>query len=870
MSIKFLPAAVLAIASAASVSVSKAQSPSTAAEPPVTPLKAASVEQTIKSFQLADGYRIEKVVAEPEVKEPVSIAFDGDGRMFVAEMRTYMQDADGTDEHAHTSRISLHWSSKKDGNFDKHSVFLDGLLLPRMILPLGKGELLVNETDTLDIFLYKDTDGDGVSDQKTLWFEGGPRGGNMEHQQSGLIWASDNWMYATYSAFRLKWQPNGQPPLKEPTPGNGGQWGLTQDDYGKPWFVNAGGERGPLNFQTHIVYGSFNLKNQFSSDFAEVYPVVGIADVQGGDKRYRAEDGTLNHFTATCGAEVFRGDRLPKDLRGDLLFSEPVGRLIRRTKIDVRDGLTYLSNACEKSEFIRSSDPFFRAVNMNTAPDGTLFITDMYRGVIQEGNWVKEGSYLRRVVKQYALDKVTSNGRIWRLAHRDFAPGPQPSMYSDSPAKLVEHLSHPNGWWRDMAQRQLVLRQDKSVVPALVRLATGSADNTLARIHAIWTLEGLGALDAQTVRAGLSAKQPEVRNTAIRASETLFKNGDASFGEDYARLAADSDPTVAIQAMCTMRLLAVPAAKSVVQNCALGKMGGAGMKEIAKMMMAPPRTWGKEFSGAQVSLLQKGDAIFGELCFACHNLDGRGTPLDGKDGFTLAPPLAGSQTVNGPKDAFIAVLLKGIGGPINGKTYESQMVPMESNNDEWIAAVGSYVRNSFGNKSSTIAAADVAKVRKEIAERSTPWTAEELRAFGPPTVGNRGQWKLNASHNAASVAKAVDGLIETRYDTRTPQVPGMWVEVVLPQATEVTGLRLEHGSSGGDYPRGYLVQTSSDGVNWIDVKTGEGKAGVMEIRFDTVKAKAVRITQTSSVKGSYWSIHELELLSPESKTVASK
>jgi hypothetical protein len=195
---------------------------------------------------------------------------------------------------------------------------------------------------------------------------------------------------------------------------------------------------------------------------------------------------------------------------------------------------------------------------------------------------------------------------------------------------------------------------------------------------------------------------------------------------------------------------------------------------------------------------------------------------------------------------------------------------MESNNDEWIAAVGSYVRNSFGNKSSTIAAADVAKVRKEIAGRSTPWTAEELRAFGPPTVGNRGQWKLNASHNAASVAKAVDGLIETRYDTRTPQVPGMWVEVVLPQPTEVTGLRLEHGSSGGDYPRGYLVQTSVDGVNWTDMKTGEGKTGVMEIRFDAVKAKAVRITQTSSVKGNFWSIHELELLSPDSKTVASK
>ena len=118
-------------------------------------------------------------------------------------------------------------------------------------------------------------------------------------------------------------------------------------------------------------------------------------------------------------------------------------------------------------------------------------------------------------------------------------------------------------------------------MPALVKLATGATDNSLARVHAMWTLEGLDALDAPTVRRGLSAKEPEVRSAAIRASETLFKKGDASLAEDYVRLAADADATVAIQAMCTMRLLAVPASKSVVQNCALGKMGGAGMKEIA-------------------------------------------------------------------------------------------------------------------------------------------------------------------------------------------------------------------------------------------------------------------------------------------------
>lgn len=839
------------------------------ASEPATPLKASPVAETLKSFKLPQGYRIESVLAEPDVREPVAAAFDANGRMFVAEMRTYMQDADGSKEHDPVSRISLHWSSKHDGNFDKHSVFIDGLLLPRMILPMGKGELLVNETDTQDIYLYKDTDGDGVADQKTLWFEGGPRGGNMEHQQSGLIWGQDNWLYATYNAWRLRWRPGGQPPLKEPTPGNGGQWGLTQDDFGKAWFVNAGGERGPLNFQTHITYGAFNLKNQFSEDYKEVFPLVGIADVQGGERRYRPENGTLNHFTATCGAEVFRGDRLPEDLRGDLLFSEPVGRLVRRTKAEVRNGLTYLRNAYEKSEFILSSDPFFRVVNMNTAPDGTLFLVDMYRGIIQEGNWVRPGSYLRGVVEKYGLDKVTSNGRIWRLAHKDFQPGPQPSMYEDSSAKLVEHLSHPNGWWRDMAQRQLVLRQDKSVVPALQKAAT-SGKSLLGRIHALWTLEGLDAADAPLVRSLLKDAKPEMRAAALRVSESLFKAGDASFDEDYAKLSKDSDANVSLQALCTANLLKTASAKDLVQGCALGKFGNPGMKEIATQMIAPTRSWGKEFTPVQKSLLEKGDAIFRELCFACHNLDGKGSPVDGRPGVTLAPPLAGSRTVNGPKEALIAALLKGVAGPIEGKVYESQMVAMETNNDEWIAAVGSYVRNSFGNKSSVITPQEVTQLRKSLQERKDPWTVEELKQFGPPTIANRKQWKLSASHKEDALAKAVDGNLESRYDTGRSQSPDMWVGVELPVATVVSGVRLDPGKSAGDFPKAYVVEVAKDGQDWAEVAKGEGQPGVLNIRFDARPIKALRIRQTGSGKSSFWSIHELDLLAPEPKSLAQK
>ena len=836
-----------------------ANAPAVDAFPKQKPIVGLSPAETLKTFQLPKGYRMEVVLAEPDVREPVAAVFDGNGRMFVAEMRSYMQDVDGSDEHAANSRVSLHWSSKGDGNFDKHTVFIDNLVLPRMILPLGPGQLLVNETDTQDIYLYEDTKGTGVADKKTLWFEGGPRGGNLEHQQSGLIWGMDNWLYMTYNTWRLRWQPGGAP-LKEPIAANGGQWGLAQDDYGKPWIVNAGGEKGPMNFQTHILYAGVNLKTQFSEEYPLVWPLVGIADVQGGEKRFRPEDKTLNHFTATCGTEVFRGDRLPADLRGDLLFSEPVGRLVRRSKVEVNGGVTTLKNVYDKSEFIRSTDALSRVVNMNTAPDGTLYLVDMYRGIIQEGNWVKEGSYLRNVVKQYDLDKQISMGRIWRLVHDDFKPGPQPRLYDATAAELAATLEHPNGWWRDTAQKLLVLRQDKSVVPALGKLATGAKD-PLARIHALWTLEGLGAVDAAMVRGAMKDADGHVREAAIRVSETLFKAGDTSLFQDIVAMAKDKDGAVALQAMCSARLLNPNEAKPLLQACLMGASGHPTLKDTAMEMLAPKRSWGKEFSGDQKNLLTKGNEIFNELCFTCHGADGRGTPVDGRPGVTLAPPLAASRTVTGEKNALVAVLLRGLAGPVEGKVYDAQMVSMESNDDQWIAAVSSFVRNSFGNKGETVSPKEVAALRAKLKERSAPFTIPELSEFGPTVLRGRQEWKMSASHNAAAVSKAVDNDLSTRYDTKTAQAPGMWVAVEFPKEELVSGLILDAGASGGDFPRGYKVEVSADGTNWQrTVSEGKGERGVTNITFAPVKAKALRFTQTGAAQGTFWSIHELQVL----------
>jgi mono/diheme cytochrome c family protein len=832
----------------------------------VTQVPYLSVEESLKTFSLPSGYKLERVLSEPDIKEPVVAAFDGNGRLFVAEMRSYMQDIDGQNEQLPVGRVSMHWSSKGDGNFDRHSVFADHLVLPRMILPLDNG-LLINQTDTEDLYLYRDTDGDGVADKIELFYKGGRRGGNLEHQQSGLIWAQDNWIYQAVNAYRLR--VHGTNVLREPTAPNGGQWGLTQDNYGKPWFVNAGGEVGPLNFQVPIAYMDLRIRGETAPGFEVVWPLIGLADFQGGGIRVRAEDQTLNHFTATCGADIFRGDRLPEDLRGDLLFAEPVGRLIRRTKIQVRDGVTHLSNPYEKSEFIRSRDPNFRPVNMVTAPDGTLYIVDMYRGIIQEGNWVRPGSYLRPKVEKNGLQNNFGRGRVWRLVHQDFKPGPQPRMLDEKPSELVSHLDHPNGWWRDTAQKLLVLRGDKSVVPALETMARHDL-NSLARIHAIWTLEGLDALTAGLVREKLKDGDPHVRSAAIRASETLFKNGSGSLESDIAAMMRDSDSGVTMQAMMTANLLNFSDAKPMIEKT-LAVNNSEGVQAVGNHILNPP-VRGRVRNAAAQKQFRHGEVIYKELCFSCHGLDGKGAPLAGAPaGTTMAPPFAASKVVTGPSEGVIKVLLKGLTGPVNSRIYGAQMVAMESNDDAWIADVASFVRNSFGNRASLVSTNEVARIRASLKDRLEPWTTGELADSLPRPLAERSAWKLTSSHNSGSLRNAIDGDLSSRFDTSASQIPGMWVQIELPVSATINTLVLDSTPSPEDYPRGYKVQVSTDGTDWgLPVAVGKGRDAITEIDFPPVNSRFIRITQTGAVDGLFWSIHELNIFQPALMSASAK
>ncbi|MDA7916235.1 discoidin domain-containing protein [Verrucomicrobia bacterium] len=852
---------------------SHAQDAPTTVNPPATKqVGYFSVEESLKTFQLPEGYHLQPVLTEPTIKEPVVCVWDGNGRMYVAEMRTYMQDIDGSGAKNPISRISMHEDKDGDGTYETHHVFIDELILPRMILWMNDG-LLVGETDTNELNHYRDTNGDGVADSKTLVMEGGARGGNLEHQPSGLIWSMDNWIYSTYNAHRLRYKDGKM--IQERTAANGGQWGLTQDHYGKVWFVNAGGEKGPLNFQTPTIYGSFNTADQFEPNFREVYPLVPIPDVQGGAKRFRPVEETLNHFTATCGQEIFRGDRLPADMQGDILFAEPVGRLIRRAKIDVKEGLTYLRNANPGSEFIRSTDPNFRPVNMVTGPDGCLYIVDMYRGIIQEGNWVKAGSYLRGVVQEYGLQRNFGRGRIYRLVHDDFKPGPKPNMLNESPAQLVKHLAHPNAWWRNNAQRQLILKDAKEAAPQLRKMVSNHA-NHLTRIHALWTLEGLGELTPQLIRDSLKDNHGQVRAAAIRVSETLYKAGDKSFQAVVMGQLESKTPEVALQAMLTANHLKFPEFRDLLKELA-PTHSSLGVKEIGNQILNPPstKTKTKGLSKKNLRVVKRGEAIFKQLCYSCHGADGKGTPLEGAPkGTTMAPPFEKSKTLLGHPSMPISVVLHGLNGPVDGKTYQALMVPMASQNDEWISDVVSFLRNSFGNSASIVTPAQVKAVRKTFSKRTATWTVKELNETFPHLIGNKTDWKLAASHNSKSLKNALDGNPKTRYETRTPQIPGMWVTVELPTLKSVYSIRLDSALSSSDYPRGYTVESSKDGQTWDNLITkGKGTTAITEISFEPIMTKHLRISQTGSVVGKFWSIHELDIFehNPENvKKAASR
>jgi mono/diheme cytochrome c family protein/glucose/arabinose dehydrogenase len=526
--------------------------------------KPLSPEDAIKTFYMPPGYRVELVASEPLVQEPVALDWDVAGRLWVVEMPGWMPDINAASEHDPLGRVVVLEDQNGDGRMDKRTVFADGLVLARSLKVLERGVLVAEPPN---VWLMRDTDGDLRADAKELVTNAyGRREADPQNNANGFFWALDNTMYTAGQAdiqLRLK---NGKFEVQRTL--QRGEWGVTQDDAGRiyrntnesalhvdhvPTFYYA---RNPNLLRTR---GSYD---RLADDNYELNVVWPVRPNPGTNRAYQAgidrPDGTLVRFTSVCAPTVYRGDRLPAELQGNVFVAEPAANLVGRLVLEDDGRSMQARKAYPQGEFLASTDEWFRPVYITDAPDGTLYIADLYRGIIEHR--ISITTYLREHILRRKLERPTGMGRIYRVMHESTTRDTSKVLADRLPSsattpELVQMLAHPNGWRRDAAQRMLVER-NATEQSSLAKLATDAKD-WRTRLHALWTLDALDAVNPALVTKALADGSREVRTAAVRIAERwLPERGHSLAGEVLERL---DDPDWAVRRQLAASLGAMPA-----------------------------------------------------------------------------------------------------------------------------------------------------------------------------------------------------------------------------------------------------------------------------------------------------------------------
>jgi len=537
---------------------------------------ALSPEGALKSFHLSDDFRIELFVSEPQVLSPVEMVFDENGKIYVAEMLDYPEDP--PPGKPARSRIRLLEDRDGDGRIDQAIIFADHVLEVSGLQP-WKGGLIV--TSAPDILFMKDTDGDGKADERRVLYTGFPKV-NPEARITNPRLAIDNWIYAsnTGSDGRITSPDHPERPpvlvrgadfrfrpdrgVAEAASGPA-QFGLTFDDWGNRFItqntIHLRHVVLPMQYLTKTPFLEIPAMAQDISDHGRPSsPIFPLTQPQAWRvertrvRQQRYNENQLNrteqlsgYFSAATGSTVYNGDVFPKEYWGNIFTGDVSANLIHRDVLKP-DGVSFsASRAKDGVEFLASSDTWFRPCNFTNAPDGNLYVTDIYRLFIETPESIPEE--LKKNMDFWAGDTM---GRIYRivpnkpLRQRDL----KPRLGAASTTELVQLLESTNGWHRQTAQRLLLERQDASAVPLLARLVQESTFPQ-ARLHALWMLEGLSALDAAQLTKALQDPDFHVREHALRLSETFLETSEALRNTVFAM---SHDPEHRVQFQLAMTL----------------------------------------------------------------------------------------------------------------------------------------------------------------------------------------------------------------------------------------------------------------------------------------------------------------------------
>lgn len=724
--------------------------------PPLVP------EEAMETLRVAPGFRVELVAAEPLVEDPVAMAWDERGRLYVVEMRGFMPNVDGIGEQEPVGRVVVLEDTDADGAMDRRAVYLDGLVSPRAIAAVSGG-VLIGEPPNLWLCRSEAEAGDlpRCASRERLLDYGDPDPDLLEHTENGLLWALDNWIYNAKSdrRFRLRRGAEGAFIEVDPTLFRG-QWGMAQDDIGRLYY----------NTNSRYLYADL-----IPADYALADPehqprsggigaserlvhdetVYSIRVNPGINRGYVGSmlrgDGRLAVTTSVSGLVVYRGDQFPATFRGDVFVPEPAGNVVAHFDLapgPVRDGVPTLVAEHRRygdpdwveREFLASTDERFRPVDAKIGPDGALYVIDMYRGILQHVRYVT--TYLREYILEHGLDRPIGMGRIYRVVWEGDADEPAPvrreaPALADATDRIVS-LSHPNGWHRDTAQRLLVENElDDADRDALRELARSAAD-PLARIHALWTLHGRGELHEATTLAALRDANPWLVVHGLRTGEDELA-GSAAGQAAIAELLDSSSAQVRSQALLTLGAMAPEAtwarnalAERVAahpddpfhrQVALAANLDGAGPTEAPEPPTAAPAMTAEE-----AARFNRGRRHY-RACNSCHNNDGRG--LEG-----LGPSLVDSPWVLGSPERLTALVLQGIEGPIevHGETWDDLMPGFAADPrlpDTAIAALLTYIRRSWGNTADPVSPELVTATRERTGDRIDPWTVQELESAFP-------------------------------------------------------------------------------------------------------------------------------------------
>lgn len=507
-----------------------------------------SPEESLARMEIEPGFKIEIFAAEPHVVDPVAMTFDAEGRIYVAEMRE--MEVLPALEPGTNATIRLLEDRDGDGRVDHNTIFADGLSFPSGLAPFDGGVFVLA---TPDLIYLKDTNGDGRADERRVVLTGFAQG-NAEHRFNNLTWSVENWIYAANGSgggavydpaktdgakvdlrsrdFRLNpWTGEFGSVSRQVS----GGFGLTFDDWGRRFVTHNEIHLMHVVLPEHYLSRNSALAvGQLGEDIsdhgrpdAKVYPISGPQAwrIERTSRRAAQEANRFRptqlqangYFTASCGVTVYRADLFPESHRGNLFVCDAAGNLVHRDVLS-EDGVSMrASRANEGTEFLRSSDSWFRPVNLAVGPDGALYVLDFYREIIETA-----ASIPPDILSKLDLRAGADRGRIYRITPDEAKPTAYPNLQTKTNSELLELLSHPNAWHRLTAQRLLIERKASDAASELKRMAR-EGKNELGRLHALWTLEGLDELDEATVSAALDDSHPRIREHAIRLAEQFFE-----------------------------------------------------------------------------------------------------------------------------------------------------------------------------------------------------------------------------------------------------------------------------------------------------------------------------------------------------------